>query len=235
MVRLGCTVVQLGVVSSTCSSATASLFSGSAWVCILLGHAYLQPFSGIYPLGSACSSSSVQLGPLSQLGTACVHLCPPPVQLGSTSVLRVLAYVQPGLASVQLGLPSHLCSEVQLGLPYHLCAVGHTGVQLGILSRLGPCLPCTVVRLGLHSLFQLGLQSPPCTGVHLCSVVQLGQPHLCVGGHSGVQLGIHSRLGPCLPRAVVRLGWHSLVQLGLQSSLVRWWLIWVMLYELMER
>ena len=153
-------MVQLGVVSGTCSSATASLFSGLASVCILLGHANLQPFSGIYPLGSACSSSSVQLGPLSHLGIA------PPVQLGSTSFLLVLACVQPGLASVQLGLPSHLCCAVQLGLPYHLCAAGNIGVQLGMLSRLGPCLPCTVVRLGWHSLVQLGLQSPPCTGVH---------------------------------------------------------------------
>ena len=111
-------MVQLGVVSGTCSSATASLFSGLALVCILLGHANLQPFPGIYPLDSACSSSSVQLGPLSLLGIA------PPVQLGSTLFLLVLACVQPELASVQLGLHSplcagvHLCSVVRLGQPH---------------------------------------------------------------------------------------------------------------------
>ena len=104
--------VQLGGVSRTCPSATASPFSGLAWACILLVCVGVHLFLGIYPSASVCTSSSCQLGTLSrqlgltfQLGPASVQLGPTPVQLGSASVLRVLAYVQPGLTSVQLGLP----------------------------------------------------------------------------------------------------------------------------------
>ena len=130
-------MVQLGLAADTCSSATASLFSGLALGGILLGHANLWHFPGIHPSDSVCSSSSsVQLGPL---------------------------YL-PGIA-------------------------------------------------------------PP---AHLGSVVRLGQPHLRVGGHSGVQLGSHSWLGLSLHHAEVQLGWHSPVQLGLYWSLVKLWLMWAM-------